>query len=111
MQNLRASFAPGAEPAAAAVELEETRQRLLNEATALAAAQCRMEAVQHEYNTAHSLTPAPDGPSQLGQVQHQGRAVGQMLGTDRPTYSSPVMNMRAAEAAIVELVHLEGKEL
>jgi hypothetical protein len=34
-----------------------------------------------------------------------------MLGTNRPTYSSPVKNMRAAEAAAAKLEHLEGEEL
>lgn len=84
---------------------------LLNSATELATMWCQMEAVQREYNLANGFTPAADGPSRAGQGQRHGAAIAQLLGVGRPTYSTPVKNMRAAEAAAAELSGLEGDEL
>jgi hypothetical protein len=80
-----------------------------------------LKTMLHEYNSSHSLTPTNDQPSRLGEVWRQGGDLGKALAHDdqpatrlamvQPTYSSPIKNMRAAEAAKAELGNLEGEEL
>jgi hypothetical protein len=55
--------------AEAAKELEQVRLALLNEANEIADTRRRVDSTVREYNIVHRLTPAGDGPSNLGRVQ------------------------------------------
>ncbi|KAI4980027.1 hypothetical protein ZWY2020_016780 [Hordeum vulgare] len=69
-----------------------------------------MEAAQREYNSAYGLTPVVEGPSRCGEVRGRGRVIAEILGGKLPFYETPVVNMRAAQAAMVEMSGLEGEE-
>jgi hypothetical protein len=100
--------------------LEQHRQLLLQQADKLAAAKRQLEITTREYNTAHGFTPAADGPSRAGDVRRRGGGLSGELDCDtdsaprdsmaKPVYSTPIKNMRAAEAAAQELSRLEGEE-
>ena len=86
----------------------------------LAAARKQLEIAGHEYDRAHGLTPATVEPSRHGQVRRRGGELGGRMEKDgepdpapaptRPTYSTPIKNLRAARAAAEELPSLEGEE-
>jgi hypothetical protein len=76
----------------------------------------------HEYNVAHGFTPAGDGPSRAGQVRQRGRELGAELNQaapsaklppiiNKPTYSTPMKNHRAARYITSELDGLQGEDL
>ena len=85
----------------------------------LAAARKQLEIARREYDHVHGLTPAMAEPSRHGQVRRQGGELGGRMEKDgepdptpaptRPTYSTPVKNLRAARAAAEELPSLEGE--
>jgi len=64
IQHLRASVVVETDPAAAVAALKATRQKLLEEATKVAANQRRLNATVHEYNAAHGF---------VWKIQHRGR--------------------------------------
>lgn len=101
---------PSANPASATAELEEARKQLFLEGTALAAAKHRMEAAQHEYNSAYGFTSAADGPSQRGEVRSHDRVVTDVLGDKLPIYDTPAANMGSSEVAHEEMDTMEGEE-
>lgn len=107
---LKTPVRASANPADARASLEEARKRILEEGIAVASAKRRMEATQREYNSAYSLTPISEAPSRLGLVRNRGRFIAEVLGGDLPTYETPAANMRAAQAAMEEMVSLEGEE-
>jgi hypothetical protein len=121
VQNLRTPVDLSADPATAVAELEAMRQRILEEALEVAAAQQQLKTMLHEYNSVHGLTPTNDQPSCRGKVRRRGGDLGKALARDDPPvswlavvqtmYSSPVKNMRVAEAAPAELGNLEDEEL
>ena len=82
--------------AAAAVQLNEDREQLLHEATALAATRRQLESSQREYDSAHGLTPPAAEPNRVAEVRIRGGALGRALGAGRPVYDTPVKNMRVA---------------
>ena len=117
IEHLRNHITPiEADPAAAAAALETTRQNLLEEAIKVVVAQWRMNATMREYNIVHGFVRLPS-------TSHLDQPPGRNLGSEmdcvadprtpavQPVYSTPAKNMRAAEAAVVELSHLEGEEL
>ena len=78
-----------------------------------------------EYEVAHQFTPAPMGPSRLGQVRDRGKNLNTELQKETrpqasrspsvvsvprkkycmPSYNSPVKALRAAHATMAELTH------
>ena len=56
-------------------------------------------------------TPAAGEPSRAGAVRDRGGLLADMLGAPRPVYLTPSENLRAAQAAVDEMGHLEGDEL
>lgn len=101
---------PDADPAAAAAQLNEERQRLLDEAMALAAERRLVESARHEYGTVHGLTPTDPEPSWVAEVRHHSGAIGGALGANPPIYDTPIQNMHPAEAAMVDIKFLEAEE-
>jgi hypothetical protein len=76
----------------------------------------------HEYNTAQGFTPAGDGPSRAEQVRQRGRELGAELNQaapsaklppiiTKPTYSTPMKNLRAVRYITSELDGLQGEDL
>ena len=68
------------------------------------------EAYQREMDRAVGGTPTPAGPSSLGTVQQCGAAIADLFGANRPVYTMPAENIRAAQAAADELDKFEGEE-
>ena len=82
-----------------------------------------------EYKAAHQFTPAPKGPSRLGQVRDRGKQINAELQKEArpqasrtpsvmsvprkmyymPSYDTPAKALRAAQAAMAELAHLTGE--
>lgn len=50
-------------------------------------------------------------PSRAAEVRLRGGAIGRTLGMTGPIYDTSVKNMRAAQAAVVDIDFLEGDEL
>ena len=69
-----------------------------------------LEAYQREMDRVVDGTPAPGGPSRIGQIRQSGATVTSMFGIDRPVYATPAENIRAAQAAADELDKLKGDE-
>ena len=69
LQGLVTPIAADADPAQAAIILEQTRQRLLSSAHGVAATHRRMEAQVREYNFAHGFTPIAVEPNPRGNVR------------------------------------------
>ena len=86
----------------------------------------RLELITREYNAAHAGPQRQIDPEVLAGLRSRGRAVGQQLSgagqlarpaqptessfIQRPTYSTPDKNLRAAEQIAIELEDLEGDE-
>jgi hypothetical protein len=92
----------------APVDVDDTHQRVLS--------------TINEYNVAHDFTLAGDGPSRAGQVRQRGRELGAELNQaapsarlppiiNKPTYSTPTKNLRAARYITSELDGLQGEDL
>ena len=107
MQSLSAPIAAGTDGAA----LEALRVSLLDNANKLAASRRLTEAYLREMDRAIGGTPAASEPSRAGVVRDHGGVLADMLGAPRLVYPTPSENLRAAQAAVDELNHLEGDEL
>src|SRR3954469_16065658 len=81
------------------------------------------EAITREYNASHAARRQPIDPAELDDLRSRGRDVGRQLSgagqpampaesafVQRPTYSTPDKNLRAAEQIAIELEDLEGDE-
>lgn len=90
--------------------LEEARRQILEEGIAIASAKCQMEATQRECNSAYGLTPVSEAPSLRGSVRGRGWVIAEIPGGKQPIYETPTANLRAAQAAMAEMLSLEGEE-
>lgn len=117
---------PSADLALTQAQLEEQRQHILREATEVARVQQEFDISLREYNTAHGLTPVADMPSCIDDMRNQGRNLNAevdrdgrsrssvsatLMSANRPKYSSPAKNLRAAQAAVAELPSFSGEAL
>ena len=113
-------------------ELETARLALARRAEQVLAEERRLGAITREYNAAHAGPHRPIEPAVLEDLRSRGRAVNQQLSgaeqperprrpvqpeqpaqsafIQRPTYSTPDKNLRAAEQIALELEELEGDE-
>jgi hypothetical protein len=122
IMDLRAPLDLTADPAKISEDLERMRRNLLKEAVDIEDTHRRVHSMIQEYNTAHGFTLARDGPSRVGQVRQQGRELGAELNQaspsaklppiiTKPTYSTPMKNLRAACYITSELGGLQGEDL
>jgi hypothetical protein len=120
--DLRAPLDITADPAKLAKDLEQTRCILLNSVVGIEDARWRVLSMVYEYNTMQGYTPAGEGPSWAGQVHQRGRDVDMELNRAvpsarptpviaKPTYSTPMKNLRAAHYITSELAGLHGNDL
>jgi hypothetical protein len=120
--DLRAPLDISADPVKISEDLEQTRLNLLKEAVDVDDTRRRVLSTINEYNVAHGFTPAGDGPSRAGQVRQRGRELGAELNQatpsaklppiiNKPTYSTPTKNLRAARYITSELDGLQGEDL
>src|SRR4051812_13733666 len=116
-------------------ELESARLALARRAEQMLAEERRLGAITREYNAAHAGPRRPIEPAVLEDMRSRGRAVFQQLSgaeqparptqparpvqqaqpaqsafVQRPAYSTPDKNLRAAEQIANELEDLEGDE-
>jgi hypothetical protein len=122
IMDLRIPLDISADPVKVSEDLERTRLNLLKEAVDVDDTRRRVLSMINEYNIAHGFTPAGDGPSRAGQVHQQGRELGAELNQaapsvklppimNKPTYSTPTKNLRAARYITSELDGLQGEDL
>jgi hypothetical protein len=122
IMDLRAPLDISADLAKVSKDLERTRLNLLKEAVDVDDTRRCVLSTINEYNIAHGFTPAGDGPSRAGQVCQQGRDLGAELNQaapsaklppviNKPTYSMPTKNLRAAHYITSELDGLQGEDL
>jgi hypothetical protein len=122
IMDLRAPLNLSADPAKLIKDLEQTRRALLNNAVGIEDTCRRVFSMLREYNTAQGYTPAGDGPSRAGQVRQRGRDLGMELNRAapsaksppviaKPTYNTPMKNLRAARYITSELAGLQGDDL
>jgi hypothetical protein len=122
IMDLRALLDISADPVKASEDLERTRLNLLKEAVDIDDTHRRVLSTINEYNVAHGFTPAEEGPSRAGQVRQRGRELGAELNQaapsaklppiiNKPTYSTPTKNLRAARYITSELDGLQGEDL
>jgi hypothetical protein len=120
--DLRAPLDLTADPAKLSKELERMRRNLLKEAIGVEDTRRRVLSMLHKYNTAQGYTPAGDGPSRAGQVRQRGRELGAELNQAapsaklppviaKPTYRTPMKNLRVARYITFELAGLQGEDL
>src|SRR3954454_15053526 len=78
-----------------------------------------------EYKTANGIKPVNTGPGRIDDVRARGKrlngelakdgkttsASSSLVAVEKPVYTTPAMNMRAAETAIAELSNLTGEAL
>jgi len=110
---------PGDDPAEATSKVEAARESFLKEARGLASAKHQMESTMREYHCTHGFTPASNEPSRQGHVQRHGGELVARLERDgepvrppylaRPTYNTPIKNLRAARAAADVFPNLESE--
>src|ERR1041385_616360 len=113
-------------------EMETARLALARRAEQVLAEEGRLGAITREYNAVHAGPRRPIEPAVLEDLRSRGRAVNQQLSgaeqperprrpaqleqpaqsafIQRPTYSTPDKNLRAAEQIALELEELEGDE-
>ena len=106
MQSLRIPIGTNVDAtnvAEARTQLEDRRQQMLDLSETLAATQRRLDAAQLERDAAYGFTPAAADPSRVVDVRARGGAIGRAFGAVWTVYKTPVKNMRAAEAAAVDL--------
>jgi hypothetical protein len=120
--DLRALLDISADAVKVSEDLERTRLNLLKEAVDVDdTRQCILSMI-NEYNIAHGFTPAGDGPSRAGQVHQRGRELGAELNQaapsarlppiiNKPTYGTPMKNLRAVHYITSELDGLQGEDL
>jgi hypothetical protein len=122
IMDLRAPLDLTADPVKLSEDLERMRRNLLKEAIGIEDTRRCVLSTLHEYNTAQGFTPAGDGPSRAGQVRQRGRELGAELNQAapsaklppviaKPTYSTPMKNLRAACYITSELAGLQGEDL
>jgi hypothetical protein len=120
--DLRAPLDLTADPVKLSEDLERTRRNLLKEVIGVEDTHRRVLSMLHEYNTAQGYTPSGDGPSWAGQVRQRGRELGVELNQAapsaklppviaKPTYSTPMKNLRATRYITSELAGLQGEDL
>jgi hypothetical protein len=120
--DLRAPLDITTDPVKISEDLERTRRSLLKEVVDVDDTRRRVLSMINEYNVAHGFTPAGDGPSRAGQVHQRGRELGAELNQaapsaklppiiTKPTYSTPMKNLRAARYITSELDGLQGEDL
>jgi hypothetical protein len=120
--DLRASLDISADPVKASEDLERTRLNLLKEVVDVDDTRRRVLSTINEYNVAHGFTPTGDGPSRAGQVRKRGHELGAELNQaapsaklppiiNKPTYSTPMKNLRATRYITSELDGLQGEDL
>src|SRR4051812_32502604 len=118
IENLTTPVAPILDPANAQAELEETRQKVLVEAKKVSALRESLNRTLREYAKANKLDIAPErvdelrlrGKNLMNDInkEHEAhRAESGDLGL--PRYSTPAKNLRAANAAALELEGLTGE--
>ena len=90
--------------------LETRRLQIIEGAKKLASMRRLSEAYQREMDRAVGGSPAPIGPSRLGAVRQCGAAIANLFEANRPVYTTPAKNIRAAQAAADELDNFEGEE-
>ena len=83
--------------------LNDDRQRLLDLTEMLAATERRLDPSELKRNTAYGFTPAAPEPSRVADVRARGGAIGRAFGALPPIYETPAKNMRAAQAAAINL--------
>ncbi|KAE8821028.1 40S ribosomal protein S5-1 [Hordeum vulgare] len=110
LTGLKTPIATSTNPTDARASLEEARRKISEEGIAITAAKRWMEATQREYSSAYGLTPVSEGPSRLGAVRGRGRVTPEIIGGKQPIYETPAANLRAAQAAMAEMLGLEGEE-
>ena len=101
-------------------DLETERLALARRAEHVLAEERRLGAITREYNAAHASQRRPIAPAVLEDLRSTGCAVSRELSgaeqpessvfVQRPTYSTPEKNLRAAEQIANELEDLEGDE-
>src|SRR3954469_10397304 len=116
----------GGDPDQIHASLERTRLALAATAERVLADERRLGAITREYNAVHAVRRQPIDPAVLDDLRSRGRDVGRRLSgaeqparpvqpaesafVQRPTYSTPDKNLRAAEQIAIELEDLEGEE-
>ena len=126
IENLHQAYVPDADVQLCAEQLEEQRLFVLEEAQKVAAQKRELERSQREYASANGLAPVSRLAGRLGDVGVRGKNLHSELDraarsgthsnapasyiTPRPVYDTPAKNLRAAEAAAVELSGLTGEE-
>src|SRR4051812_12833079 len=116
----------GGDPNQIHESLERTRLALAATAECVLADERRLGAITREYNAAHAVRRQPIDPAAMDDLRSRGREVGRQLSgagqparpaqpaesafVQRPTYSMPDKNLRAAEQIAIELEDLEGDE-
>jgi hypothetical protein len=111
-----------ADHAKIAKDLEQARLTFLDKAVGIEDTRRRVNSMLHEFNTAQGYTPAGDGPSRARQVRQRGRDLGTELNRAapsarsppviaKPTYSTPMKNLRVARYISSDLAGLQGEEL
>src|SRR4051812_14310626 len=116
----------GGDPAQIHANLEKARLLLAEKTEHVLAETRRLGLITREYNAAHAGPRRPIEPAILEELRSRGRAVGQQLSgaeqparptqpaesafIQRPMYSTPDKNLRAAEQIAIELEDLEGEE-
>ena len=108
------------------IQLEEQRQYILQEAIEVARIRQEFDISLREYNIAHGFTPVANNPSRMNDVRARGKNLNAEIARDgrskssvspslvsdeRPKYSTPAKNLRAAGAAAAELSTLSGEAL
>jgi hypothetical protein len=122
IMDLRAPLDLTTDLAKLAKDLEQTRRILLNSAVGIEDTRRCVLSTVCEYNTVQGYTPARDGPSWAGQVRQRGRDLGTELNRAapsarptpviaKPTYSTPMKNLRAERYITSELAGLHGDDL
>ena len=125
IEKLATPVDPGADPALAQAQLEEQRELLLLEAKEVSRAKLDIDMMMREYNKANGFKPVTprvdtgknngknlDGDfAKVAKSSSVASILGSYTSAERPMYSSPAKNLRAALAAAEELPHLSGEAL
>ncbi|KAI4988647.1 hypothetical protein ZWY2020_035887 [Hordeum vulgare] len=110
LTGLKTPIAASTNPNDARASLEEAWRKIFEEGITIASAKRQMEATEREYNTAYGLTLVSEAPSRLGSVRGHGRVIAEIPSDKKPIYEIPTTNLRAAQAAMVEMPSLEVGE-
>src|SRR4051812_36998885 len=116
----------GGDPDQIHASLERTRLALAATAERVLADERRLGAITREYSATHAVRRQPINPTAMDDLRSRGREVGRQLSgagqpaglaqpvesafVQRPTYSTPDKNLRAAGQIAIELEDLEGDE-